>query len=74
MCMKKELNKDTFCPWMYKAVSLEGNMIRPCCRFTEDIIVSDKTLVNEYTNGKMDIYRKKLKNGEKISSCNQVLA
>lgn len=66
--MKKELNKDTFCPWMYKAVSLEGNMIRPCCRFHEDIIVSDKAVVNEYINGKMDIY------GEKISSCNQVLA
>lgn len=69
--MKKELNKDTFCPWMYKSISLEGNQMRPCCRFHEEIIVSDSTLVKEYIHGDMNVYRQQLKNGEKISSCNQ---
>jgi len=69
--MKKEFNQDTFCPWMYKAVSLEGNQMRPCCRFHEEVLISDSTLIKEYMHGGMAVYREKLNTGEKISSCNQ---
>ena len=64
-------NPDTYCPWTYRALSLEMNEMRPCCRFQDEVRVTDDTVNFEYVSGGMEKIRNRLDSGERLSACSQ---
>ena len=56
------------CPWTYRAVSIAGNAILPCCRYQGGFII-EKDLNYEYAHGELNDIRTRLDNGEKLKQC-----
>lgn len=56
------------CPWTYRAISIAGDSMIPCCRYQGEIILQDDP-ETEFKQGAYVDLRKKLDSGEKISEC-----
>lgn len=58
------------CPWTYRAVSISGNSIIPCCKFQGNITIKTD-LDTEYKTGELVSIRQRLDSGEKIHECQE---
>lgn len=59
------------CPWTYRAISVTGDTILPCCRFQKDIKFESGDLMEEYKHGELASFRRRLDDGEKIKECHE---
>lgn len=58
------------CPWTYRAISISGDSIIPCCKFQGNIEIK-QDIEQEFKYGAMNVIRQRLDSGEKIPECSE---